>query len=285
MFEAMKDLRKTVPRVAWWVVCSAIAVLFLYPLVEMVLQSLKSPAEAAAVPPTLFPQSWSFENYEALGGGGTLNVAQSFWVSLGVAVGAMVFTVVLATLGGYGLSRLKFRGSNVVFFVVLLTFMIPFQAIITPLYLVLSKIGLTNSLIGLVLVVGTFQLPFGLFIMRNSFASIPRSLEEASMIDGCGIFATMRKVMLPMAVPGVLTTALFGFFAAWNEFFAPLILISDQNKYTLPVMLSILQTGQEGTLNWGVLQAGVVLTVLPCILIFVLLQRYYVSGLVSGAVK
>ncbi|WP_245571047.1 carbohydrate ABC transporter permease [Glaciibacter superstes] len=216
---------------------------------------------------------------------GSLDITRSILISIVIAVGSMVFTTMLAVFGGYGLARLKFPGANVVFFMILITFMIPFQAVITPLYLVLAQLNLTNSLLGVILVIGTFQLPFGLFIMRISFTAVPRSLEEAAMIDGCGILATLRRVMLPMALPGILTTALFGFFAGWNEFFAPLILLTNQKLYPLTVTLSILQTGQEGTLNWGVLQAGVVLTIAPCILLFIFLQRYYVSGLVSGAIK
>ena len=273
------------PTAAWYFFCTALAVLFLYPIAAMVLQAFKAPAEAAAIPPTFLPHQWSLANFASLGGDGTLNIIQSFWTSVLVSVGTMVFTTVLATFGAYGLCRLRFPGSNAIFFAVLLTFMIPFQAIITPLYLVLNKVGLTNSLFGLVLVIGTFHLPFGLFVMRNAFGAVPPALEEAAFIDGCGTLATLFRISLPLAFPGMVTTALFGFFAAWNEFFAPLILLSDQNKYTLTVLLSILQTGQQGALNWGVLEAGVVLTAVPCIVIFILLQRYYISGLVTGAVK
>jgi multiple sugar transport system permease protein len=279
------SLRRSMPVAAWYVFCTALALLFLYPIAAMLFQALKTPAEAAAVPPGFLPHQWSLDNFVALAGGGTLNVIQSFWISVLVSVGTMVFTTLLATFGAYGLSRLRFPGSNAIFFVILLTFMIPFQAIITPLYLVLNKVGLTNSLLGLVLVIGTFHLPFGLFVMRNAFSAVPMALEEAAFIDGCGVLANLFRIALPLALPGMVTTALFGFFAAWNEFFAPLILLSDQNKYTLTVLLSILQTGQEGALNWGVMEAGVVLTTAPCIVIFILLQRYYVSGLVTGAVK
>jgi multiple sugar transport system permease protein len=163
--------------------------------------------------------------------------------------------------------------------------MIPFQAIITPLYVVLHVIGLSDSLVGLTLVYITFQLPFGLFLMRNSFGALPADLEESAQLDGCSVLSTLLRVMLPLALPGVVTTALFAFFASWNEFFAALVLITDQSKFTLPVTLSILQTGQFGTLNWGVLEAGVVLSAVPCLVLFLLLQRYYVGGLLAGAVK
>ncbi len=286
MISAYRTFRRSVPNALWYAFCSAAAVMFLFPFVATTLQSLKSPKEAAAIPPTAFPQEWSLANYGELASNSTsLSVGRSLLISLLIAGGVMVFTVVLALLAGYGLSRLQFPGSNIVFFLILITFMIPFQAVVTPLYLVLARIGLTNSLLGVILIIGTFQLPFGVFIMRNGFAQIPRELEESAMIDGCGIGSTLRRIMLPMAVPGILTTGLVSFFAGWNEFFAPLILLTKQNLYPLTVTLSILQTGQQGTINWGVLQAGVVVTILPCVVLFVLLQRYYVSGLVSGALK
>lgn len=205
--------------------------------------------------------------------------------SLLVALAATLATVVLSTFAGYGFARLRFPGSNLLFFAALATFMIPFQAIITPLYLVLDRLGLQNSLVGLAAVYTTFQLPFGLFLMRNSFAAVPPSLEEAAMIDGCGLPRAIYRVSLPVAVPGLITTALLTFFACWNEFFAALILVTDQDKFTLPVSLTVLSMGNYGTVNWGVLQAGVAVTIIPCIAIYLLLQKYYVGGLLSGAVK
>ena len=274
------------PKVAWWGVCSALALLFLYPLYVMLAQSLKDPEEAAAMPPTLYPHALSTQNYEGLANGEEgLNVFDHVVNSAMVSVGATLATVVLSTLGGYAFARLRFPGSNVVFFATLATFMIPFQAIITPLYIVLKDFGLQNSLLGLTIVYTTFQLPFGLFLMRNSFASIPSTLEEAALVDGCGTLGAMWRVMLPVAVPGLITTALFTFFTAWNEFFAALILISDQAKFTLPVALTLISSGTFGAIDWGLLQAGVATTIIPCIAIYLLLQRYYVGGLLSGAVK
>jgi multiple sugar transport system permease protein len=277
--------RRLMPKAAWWVTCSALAVLFAYPLYVMIAQSVKKPAEAAANPPTLFPHSLSTANYKGLAHGQGINVFDHIGNSALVSIGATLATVLLSTLAGYAFARLRFPGSNIVFFATLATFMIPFQAIMTPLYVVLKDLGLQNSLLGLGLVYTTFNLPFGLFLMRNSFASVPPTLEEAALIDGCGPIGAMWRVMLPVAVPGLITTALFTFFNSWNEFFAALILISDQAKFTLPVTLTLISSGVFGSINWGLLQAGVALTIIPCIVIYVLLQRYYVGGLLSGALK
>jgi multiple sugar transport system permease protein len=277
--------RPIMPRAAWWGVCTAAAVLFIYPLYVMIAQSLKSPKEAAQAPPTLFPHDFSTANYSGLSHTGGINVFDHILNSAMVSIGATIATVILATLGGYAFAKLRFPGSNLVFFATLATFMIPFQAIITPLYIVLKDLGLQNSLLGLGLVYTTFNLPFGLFLMRNSFAAVPGTLEEAALIDGCGPFGAMWRVMLPVAIPGLITTALFTFFASWNEFFAALILISDQSQFTLPVTLTLISSGTFGSINWGLLQAGVALTIVPCIVIYLLLQRYYVGGLLSGALK
>ena len=277
--------RPLMPRAAWWGTCIALTVLFLYPLYVMISQSLKNPQEAAQVPPTLFPHEISGAKYSALAHTGGINVFDHIGNSAMVSIGATVATVLLSTLGGYAFAKLRFPGSNLVFFATLATFMIPFQAIITPLYIVLKDLGLQNSLLGLGFVYTTFNLPFGLFLMRNSFAAVPNTLEEAALMDGCGPIGAMWRVMLPVAVPGLITTALFTFFASWNEFFAALILISDQDQFTLPVTLTLISSGVFGSVDWGLLQAGVALTIVPCIVIYLLLQRYYVGGLLAGAVK
>ena len=279
------NVRRSMPALAWWVVCVCLAVAFLYPLYVMITMALKGPAEQGLIPPTLFAHHPSLDNFQHLASVQGLNVFGNLWNSVLVTLAATVGTILVATFAGYSLARAKFPGSNLVFFLILATFMIPFQAIITPLFMVLKTLHLNNSLIGLTIVYITFNLPFGLFIMRNSFAAVPGTLEEAALVDGCGILSALRHIMLPIVLPGIITTALLTFFASWNEFFAALIFITDQDKFTLPVTLTLVSSGQFGTVNWGSLQAGVALTIIPCIIIYVLLQRYYVSGMLSGALK
>jgi multiple sugar transport system permease protein len=281
----LRDVRSSMPALAWWVVCLCLAVAFLYPLGVMLSMALKDPAEQGQIPPSFFPHSPSLANFTHLASVQGLNVFGNLANSVVVTLAATVGTVLVATLAGYALARAKFWGSNLVFFIILATFMIPFQAIITPLFMVLKTLHLNNSLVGLTIVYITFNLPFGLFIMRNAFAAVPPTLEEAAQVDGCGIFSALRSILLPIVAPGLVTTALLTFFASWNEFFAALILITDQAKFTLPVTLTLVTSGQFGTNNWGALQAGVALTIIPCIVIYLLLQRYYVSGMLNGALK
>ncbi len=275
-------LRQTMPDLAWWAVCGLAALLFLFPLAMVVLTVFKTSTEAAASPPHYLPHHLSGQNFRALSNADIWSyVLNSAVVSLGTVVG----TVLVATLAGYGFARYRFPGRSLLFLGTLLTLMVPFQALLTPLYSVLVFLHLQNSLIGLTLVYITFQLPFSLFVTRNAFAEIPQEIEDAAAMDGASTLATLRRVMVPVAMPAVVTVALFAFFSAWNEFLAALIFLSDQSRYTLPVFLTTLVTGKLGAINWGLLEAGVVVTIVPCLAIFLLLQRYYVRGLMSGAVR
>ncbi len=272
------------PPVLFYVVCTALFVVFAFPIFWSVLTSLKPPSEASASPPTFLPSRLSFENYANLASYGD-GIGRYLFNSVSVTLMTVVGAVILSTLGGYGFSRFNFPAKNLVFIVILVTLMIPFQSILTPLFLLLRFIHLQNTLLGLALVYITFQLPFAVFMMRNSFDSVPRELEEAALIDGCTPITLLTKVMLPVVLPGIVTVALFAFFGAWNEFLAALIFMSNAEDFTLPVMLLNAQAGQFGTVNWGAMQAGLTISMLPCAVLFLLLQRYYINGLIAGAVK
>jgi multiple sugar transport system permease protein len=261
-----------------------LALLFLFPLAWSVLASFKPAAEGNVFPPTLWPTRFSLDNYRSL-----LEFGDGLWRYVGNSAAVAGLTVggavLLSTLAGYGFSRFQFPGKNVIFVLILATLMIPFQSILTPLFLILRFIHLQDTLLGLSLVYITFQLPFSVFMMRNAFDAVPREIEEAALIDGCSSTGLLWRVMLPLVLPGVVTVALFAFFASWNEFLASLIFMSSSEHYTLPVMLVNVQSGLYGTIDWGAVQAGVTITMLPCVVLFLLLQRYYVSGLTAGAVK
>lgn len=261
-----------------YVTSAALAVLFLLPLLWTLYSSVTGSQAAEG------GEGWGFANYERLGqygsGLGTYLVNTTV-----VAVVAVVVTVATTTLGGYAMARLKFPGRTALFLVTLAILMVPYSTILVPLYIILGWIGLQNSLVGLGLVLAVFQLPFGLFMMRNSFEALPTELEEAALIDGCTIGGALWRVLLRGALPGVVTVALFSFLAAWNEFVAPLIFLTDGAKFTLPVALFNLQSGSLGAVDFGALQAGVVTSALPCVAVFLILQRYYVRGFTSGALK
>jgi multiple sugar transport system permease protein len=276
--------RRRTRSVAWYVVATVVALLFLLPFALLLVTVLKTPGQAAASPPTYLPHPVSGSNFSQLFSS-SVDLTRYIGNSLLVALGTVVGTLVLCVLGGYGFGLYRFPGRNVWFTALLLIFMVPFQSVLTPLYVVLRTVHLQNSLLGLVLVYITYQIPFGLFVMRNSFAAVPRAIAEASELDGAGALTRLWRIHLRLVLPGVITVAIFAFIAAWNDFIGALILLSNQSKFTLPVELLTLVTGRFGVINWGVLEAGVVISMVPCAVIFLLLQRYYLGGILSGAVK
>jgi multiple sugar transport system permease protein len=261
------------------------AFLFLAPLAWSVLASFKPSVEARQPPLPPWPvESFSTQSYENLEqyGSGIWTYAGN---SLAVSAWTVLASVLISLLAGYGFSRFRFPLKNVLFVLVISTVMIPFQSILTPLFLILTKLGLQNTLTGIVLVYVTLQLPFSIFMMRNAFDAVPKEIEDAARVDGASVFIVLYRIMLPLVLPGVVTVAIFAFLASWNEFLAALILLTDQNKYTLPVLMAAVRSGQFGTIDWGAVQAGVTLMMAPCLVLFLLLQRYYIRGLTAGAVK
>lgn len=261
-----------------------LALVFVAPIVWSALASIKTPEEAAAVPPTVLPSRISFQNYNVLlhYDRGLLHYLINTFLLAGMTT---LVTVLVSVLAGYGFSRYSFRYKRLLFGLVLAVLMVPFPALLLPLYLTLDRLHLLNSLVGLSLVLVTFQLPFAVFMMRNSFDSVPRALEEAARVDGARTLEVIRDVALRIVLPGIVTVALFAFLAAWNEFLGALMFLTSSDKFTLPVMLTSVQIGELGSIRYGPLQAGVTLAMLPCVALFLLLQRYYVSGLIAGALK
>ncbi len=268
-----------------YLVLLILAILFLFPILWSFLNSIKMPSEAMAAPPTYLPTRPVLDNYIELTTYGKIGVAQHVYNSTAVALMTVVGSIVLSTLGGYGFARFDFPAKNVLFIMVLSTLMIPFQSILIPLFVMLVRVDLHDNLFGLALVYITFQLPFGIFLMRNSFLAVPQEIEESALLDGCSSLSVLYRLMLRLVLPGIVTVAIYAFINSWNEFLAALIFMSDQDKFTLPVFLTLVRSGLWGTIDWGALQAGVIISIIPSLGIFLALQRYYMDGLMGGAVK
>jgi multiple sugar transport system permease protein len=266
-------------------VCIAICTVMLLPLVASVLASVKPTSEAAQTPPTFIPHGFSLDAYRRLWeyqAGLPTYLANSF----GTAVLTVLFTMILTTLAGYGLARFPVPVKEPLFVLLLLALIIPYQALITPIFLMFSDLGLTNSLVGLAIIHTAIQLPFSLYIMRNSFEAVPRELEEAAMIDGANSAQILWRIFMPAAVPAIITVALFAFIMSWNEFLGALVMMNTDSNFTLPLILSAARTETSlGGTDWGMLQAGVTISIIPCVLIYLLLQRYFVAGFLTGAIK
>lgn len=266
-------------------ICVALCVLMLAPIVFSVLASVKPTAEASAVPPTYLPTELSLDSYERLWnyGSGLLHYVGN---SLLAAVLTIVMTLVLTVPAGYGLARFPIRGKEIIFVLLLLALIIPYQALLTPIFLMFSNLGLTNSVLGLAIIHTTIQIPFSLYIMRNAFEAVPVELEEAALVDGATSWQVLLRVFLPTIVPAVVTVTLFAFVMSWNEFLGALVMLNTDQSFTLPLILAAArQVTSFGTTDWGMLQAGVTVAIVPCVVVYLLLQRYYESGLLSGAIK
>ncbi|HEX5560128.1 MAG TPA: carbohydrate ABC transporter permease [Nocardioidaceae bacterium] len=258
-------------------------VVFVVPLLWALMRSFQPNAVITAPPDPATFFHLSFGNFRGITTFGT--IGRAVGNSLVVSVGAAILTTLVATAAGYGFGSFRFRGATVAFALILVTMMVPFQAIITPLFMELNAMRLTNNLLGLVLFYTTVNLPFGVFVMRTAFLGVPVELEEAANVDGAGSMRTLVSVVRPLVVPGMATTALYAFLASWTEFLGALTFLTDQNLYTLPVALLNLQQGAYGSIDFGYLSAGAVVAMIPCVVLFLALQRYYVAGLSSGAVK
>jgi multiple sugar transport system permease protein len=261
-----------------WVLQVGLAIIFLFPLVWAGVASVSPQGGSNQV------HGWGFGNYRTLADyqDGVVTYTLNSVIVSGLTV---AFTVFTSTLGGYAFARFRFPGRNVLFLATLAILMVPYATLLIPLYVLLNDLGLQNSLVGLALVMTLFQLPFATFLMRISFESIPRELDEAALVDGAGRIRVLLYVLLPAVKPGLITVGLFAFLAAWNDFITPLILISDTSKSTLPLAVANLRGQVMGIVDYGATQAGVVVLALPCVLLFLVLQRHYVRGFMSGAIK
>ncbi|BAJ74408.1 ABC-type sugar transport system, permease component [Microbacterium testaceum StLB037] len=255
-----------------------LAIIFLYPLVWTGVASVSPQAGTSQ------SDGWGFGNYATLA-----SFQSGIWVYLGnslfVSLLTVTLTLLVSFLGGYAFARFSFPGKNLLFLLVLAILMVPYATLLIPLYVILNAVGLQNSLVGVALVLTMFQLPFSMFMMRISFESVPRELDEAALVDGCTSFGALWRVLLPAVKPGLITVGLFAFLTAWNDFIAPLILINDQSRITLPLAVANLRGQTMGVIDYGVTEAGVVVLALPCIVLFLILQRHYVRGFMSGAFK
>ena len=265
--------------------CLVVITVMVAPLVLGILASLKSTGEAAAQPPTYFPHALSLDSYSRLWSY-QAGLPTYLANSLGTALLTILFALGLTIPAGFALARFPIPGKEFLFVFLLLALIIPYQALLTPLFLMFVQLKLTNTIVGLAILHTTIQLPFSLYIMRNSFEAVPKELEEAAYIDGGSALQVLRKVFMPAVVPAIVTVALFAFITSWNELLGSLVINSKEKAFTLPVILAAARTTTSlGGTDWGLLQAGITISIVPCILVYVLLQRYYVSGLLSGAVK
>lgn len=257
-------------------------VIIVTPLVFMVSTSLKSMSEILmAKSVTLFPVKTTFEAFGRLWSNYPfLNYIKN---SLIVVVSSTLITITFSTLAGYGFSRFKFKGHAGLMLFILTTQMFPSAMLFVPYYKLLSMYHLTNTYFGLIIVYVANTIPFCTWMLYGYFNSISTEIDEAALIDGCGRFRTFWSIVLPLTLPGLISTVIYAFVMGWNEYMFAMIFINDEAMKTLP--LAIGQMGNAYEVYWNELMAGSLLSSVPLILMFLFMQRYFISGMTGGAVK
>jgi multiple sugar transport system permease protein len=256
-----------------------LAIIALAPLLWMVSVSFMPSGEASHFPPPLTPSRVTLDNYHTLFG--RTGMGGNFINSLIVSVAITLGSLLINTMAGYAFVKLRFAGRERIFQILLAALVIPAQVAMLPLFLLMKQLGLVNSFAGVV--IPSLATVFGIFLVRQYARSIPDELLEAARIDGAGELRIFFQIVLPMLKPVLVTLTIFTFMGAWNDFMWPLIVLTDQEHYTLPVALASLS--REHIMDVELMMAGAVITVIPVLLLFLALQRYYIQGLLLGSVK
>ena len=225
------------------------------------------------------PEAIGFDNFAlALSG----NAGRQFLNSLLIAAGTATLSVIVGVAAAYPLSRLKIPGRNALLWTLVLLRMLPSAGILVPLYFAAQRTGLLNQL-GVIIALTVLNLPFTLLLLKNFFDTVPIELEEAAYVEGASLFQIVTRIVLPMSSAGIAVVWFFSFTGAWNEFLLPLVMITDENKRTAPLGLAFFQS--EHTTQYSLLAAASIIVALPVVALYVLLQRHFISGMLSGAVK
>jgi putative chitobiose transport system permease protein len=262
------------------------SLLSIFPFIWLISTSLKGNAENIfAYPPQIIPQDFTWQNY--VGVWHRVNFIAYFVNSMVVAGATVALNLILSAMAAYPLARMQFASKKFTFFAVLATIMVPFQAIMLPVYLITLKLHMVdsvNNFMGYLGLVMPFAVSaFGIFLMRQAFLTIPKEMEEAAIVDGCNVFQVFFKVLMPMVKPTLAVLAIFTFIGSWGEFLWPSIVLTKESMYTLPVGVNNLQ-GMFSS-NWRYIAAGSILATIPIVIFFLAMQKYFISGENEGAVK
>lgn len=281
--EMVKEPRQAhAAKSSWWiyVLLTLGLILMIIPFIWMLLSSLKNTAELALIPPTWIPQAPTLSNFYRLFNNFNFPLYFLNSVILGVCITGL--NMLFCSMLGYALAKLKFGGKNALFLVVLSTMMVPSAVTYVPLFVLMSKIHLVNTLPAVILPEAAAA--FNVFLMRQFMLGIPDELLEAGRVDGASEFFLFWKIALPLSLPALATVGILTFLASWNDFFWPLIVLTSDQKYNLPVALATFAVGQHASDN-GLLLAGAVVVVLPIIAVFLALQRYITQGIAMTGLK
>ena len=273
--------RRTARRTLFDSMAVLILLVMLFPIYWMVSTALKPGKEILSLTPVWLPSHVTFDNFR------TAMSQPFFWNdvlnSLTVVLSVVAISIALAFLAAVSVARFGFRGRTAFVVMIIAVQMVPLNALVIPVYLLLDSVGQVDSLLGVIAYYLAIVLPFMVWTLRGFVANVPVDLEEAAMVDGASRVIAFLRIVFPLVAPGLVATAIFGFIQAWNEYIIAYVLLSSNSKQTLTIWLASFTT-QHGT-DWGGLMAGATLTALPVVVFFLIVQRHVVGGLTAGAVK
>ena len=255
--------------------------LFFAPYLQMLLTALKPKEEITAIPATYLPKKWAFDNF--IGVWKEIPLMGFIKSSFIISISATIIVIFIAVPAAYYVARNDFRGKKLFLLLVLVTQMFAPTALVVGIFREIVKFGLVDTYLALILIYAAFNMAFSIWILSSFFSSIPKEIEEAAWIDGCNRFTTLTRIVLPLALPGLVTAFIFTFIAAWNEFVIALTLTSSPEREPLTVGLTSL-IGQY-QVQWNYLFAGSIIAIVPVVVLFALIEKWLVGGLTAGSVK
>lgn len=265
------------------IIAILIAIIFLFPLYWIVVSSLKTDGEIFALHPTIIPKKIMLNAYTEQFNSGEYNILNGLKNSLLISIPTMFLSVVISVPAAYGLARFNLYLKKFLIQSFLLTQLMPATLLLTPMFILFRKIGITNTFLAPIIANCTIAIPFSVMMLRPYFLSLPKDVEEAAIIDGCNIWTSFIKIMLPLSYPGIIMSAIFSFLFAWGDLVFSLTFLADSTMR--PITVGIYNFVGKYGIQWNKIMAFGVVIMIPVILIFVLLQKYIIGGLTQGAVK
>lgn len=274
-----KTKKITLSAVIGYIFTFLIAVTILIPILWLLVSSFKTDVGVIKFPPRFFPEEWTLHQYLYVGD--SIPIFEMTKNTVIFAGGVTVISLLFDSMAGYAFARMRFKGSKVLFSIILLTMMVPFQIIMTPLYIEVYKFHLLDSYLGLILPRATSA--FGIYMMSSFFEGLPKSLEESGRIDGMSEFRIFRSIMMPLCKPALVSLGIFHFMNNWNDLLYPLMLTSSQNKRTLSAGLAVL-VGNK-VIKYGPTLAATMISLTPLLVLYIFCQKYFIEGVATSGVK
>jgi ABC-type glycerol-3-phosphate transport system permease component len=268
--------KNLLPTIILW----AIGIVFLIPIYWVLVSSLKSDADITKFPPSFFPEALVWQNYPDIWS--KLRIGVTFTNSFIVAVPTVALTVLFSSMAGYAFSKKRFLGRDVMFSALIATMIVPPTVLLLPLYFIITKLGMFDSLIGLIVPFSVTV--FAIFFTKQYIDDIPDEMLEAAKIDGSGDFRTFTQIIIPLIRPAITALVIIDFVQNWNSFTMPLVMLQSESNFTLPLKLAMMLSNSDNV-PWSKILAANVLSLAPALAVFLLLQKQFVSGLMAGAVK